>query len=161
MAAPPAPPSTWPRAAAPISSTPRSTSSFATRTSTPSATSTPVSGTHQFPKPGFNRNQFGADFSGPIIKNKLFYFVDYEGFRQTLTPTVVLTVPTQNEINGILAVDVQDPYKPGTYYKAGTSILTSRRRQPDRQANSVASAASFPRSARSRPGHRASTPPPA
>jgi len=83
------------------------------------------SGTHSFPKPGFNRNQFGADFGGPIIKNKLFWFVDYEGFRQTLTPTVVLTVPTQNEINGILAVDVQDPFHPGTYYKAGTSILAS------------------------------------
>ena len=83
------------------------------------------SGTHAFPKPGFDRNQFGADFNGPIIHNKLFWFVDYEGFRQTLTPTVVLTVPTQNEINGILAVDVQDPYKPGTYYKAGTSVLNS------------------------------------
>lgn len=84
-----------------------------------------ISGTHQFPKPGFNRNQFGANFSGPIIKNKLFYFLDYEGFRQTLTPTVVLTVPTQDEINGILKVDVKDPYNPTTYYKAGTSILTS------------------------------------
>src|ERR1700677_1311359 len=84
-----------------------------------------VSGTHVFPKPGFNRNQFGADFGGSIVKNKLFWFLDYEGFRQTLTPTVVLTVPTQNEINGILAVDVQDPFKPGTYYKAGTSLLTS------------------------------------
>ncbi len=84
-----------------------------------------VSGTHQIVKPGFNRNQFGANFNGPIIKNKLFYFLDYEGFRQTLTPTVVLTVPTQNEINGILAVDVQDPYRPGTFYKAGTSILNS------------------------------------
>ncbi|KAA6463291.1 TonB-dependent receptor [Acidobacteria bacterium AB60] len=83
------------------------------------------SGTHKFPKPGFNRNQFGADFGGPVVKNKLFWFVDYEGFRQTLTPTVVLTVPTQDEINGILKVDVQDPYRPGTYYKAGTSILTS------------------------------------
>jgi Carboxypeptidase regulatory-like domain/TonB-dependent Receptor Plug Domain len=83
------------------------------------------SGTHSFPKPGFNRNQFGADFGGPILKNKLFFFLDYEGFRQTLTPTVVLTVPTQNEINGILAVDVQDPFNPGTYYKKGTSILNS------------------------------------
>ncbi len=83
------------------------------------------SGTHKFPKPGFNRNQFGADFGGPIAKNKLFWFVDYEGFRQTLTPTVVLTVPTQDEINGILKVDVQDPKSPGTYYKAGTSILNS------------------------------------
>ena len=84
-----------------------------------------IAGTHTFPKPGFNRNQFGADFGGRIVKNKLFYFLDYEGFRQTLTPTVVLTVPTQNQINGILAVDVQDPLKPGTYYKAGTSLLNS------------------------------------
>jgi Carboxypeptidase regulatory-like domain/TonB dependent receptor/TonB-dependent Receptor Plug Domain len=83
------------------------------------------SGTHTFPKPGFNRNQFGGDFGGPILKNRLFFFLDYEGFRQTLTPTVVLTVPTQNEINGILAVDVQDPFSPGTYYKKGTSILSS------------------------------------
>jgi hypothetical protein len=88
-----------------------------------------VSGTHQFPKPGFNRNQFGADFGGRIVKDKLFYFVDYEGFRQTLTPTVVLTVPTQDEINGILKVDVMDPLTVNnatpTYYKAGTSILNS------------------------------------
>ena len=83
------------------------------------------SGTHTFPKPGFNRNQFGLTLGGPILKNKLFFFLDYEGFRQKLTPTVVLTVPTQNEINGILAVDVQNPYKPGVYYKAGTSILNS------------------------------------
>lgn len=85
----------------------------------------PISGTHPIVKPGFNRNQFGVDFGGPIWKDKLFFFLDYEGFRQTLTPSVVLTVPTQNEINGILAVDVQDPFKPGTYYKAGTSILNS------------------------------------
>ena len=84
-----------------------------------------ISGAHTFPKPGFNRNQFGANFNGPIVRNKLFWFLDYEGFRQKLTPTVVLTVPTQNEINGILAVDVQDPFKPGTFYKAGTSILGS------------------------------------
>jgi outer membrane receptor protein involved in Fe transport len=89
-----------------------------------------ISGTHTFPKPGFNRNQFGANFNGPIIRNKLFWFLDYEGFRQTLTPTVVLTVPTQNEINGILAVDVQDPFSPGTYYKAGTSILNSPNASP-------------------------------
>jgi hypothetical protein len=85
----------------------------------------PISGTYPIVKPGFNRNQFGADFGGPILKNRLFWFLDYEGFRQKLTPAVVLTVPTQNEINGILAVDVQDPFKPGTYYKAGTSILGS------------------------------------
>ena len=86
-------------------------------------------GSFSFPKPGFNRNQFGADFGGPILKNRLFYFLDYEGFRQTLTPTVVLTVPTENEIKGILATDVMDPFTAGnatpTVYKAGTSILSS------------------------------------
>ncbi len=89
----------------------------------------PIAGTHALVKPGFNRNQFGADFGGPILTNRLFYFLDYEGFRQTLTPSVVLTVPTQNEINGILAVDVMDPYTVNkstpTYYKAGASILNS------------------------------------
>jgi len=76
----------------------------------------------QYPyfKPVFNRNQFGANFGGPIVKNRLFYFLDYEGFRQTLTPTVVDTVPTTNELNGQLAVAVQDPWHPGTYIPAGT-----------------------------------------
>ncbi len=54
------------------------------------------------------------------LKNRFFYFVDYEGFRQTLTPTVVDTVPTTNELNGNLAVAVQDPWHPGTYIPAGT-----------------------------------------
>ena len=46
-----------------------------------------------FQKPTFNRNQFGVNFGGPILKDKLFYFVDYEGFRQTLKPLNVLTLP--------------------------------------------------------------------
>jgi hypothetical protein len=73
-------------------------------------------------KPTFNRNQFGANFGGPFRQDKFFYFLDYEGFRQTLTPLVVLTVPTLNELNGKLAVSVQDPWSPGTYIPAGTPI---------------------------------------
>jgi Carboxypeptidase regulatory-like domain/TonB-dependent Receptor Plug Domain len=85
----------------------------------------PTVGTVAFQKPVFNRNQFGANFGGPILKSRLFFFLDYEGFRQTLKPLVVLTVPTQNELNGILAVDVQNPLEPGTYYKAGTPLPAS------------------------------------
>jgi hypothetical protein len=85
----------------------------------------PIIGTFPFVKPAFNRNQFGAAGGGPIIKNKFFFFLDYEGFRQKMTPTVVETVPTTNEISGILAVPVQDPWSPGTYLPAGTSILSN------------------------------------
>ena len=75
-------------------------------------------------KPSFNRNQFGANFGGPILKNRFFWFLDYEGFRQTLTPLVVLTVPTLAELNGSLAVAVQDPWSPGTYVPKGTPFTS-------------------------------------
>ena len=48
------------------------------------------------------------NFGGPIVRDKLFFFLDYEGFRQTLTPLSVLTLPTQNELNGVLVVPVQE-----------------------------------------------------
>ena len=83
-----------------------------------------VSGTGSavpFQKPTFNRNQFGINFGGPILKSRLFFFLDYEGFRQTLRPLYVYTLPTQNEINGILVVDVKNPITGQTYPK-GTAI---------------------------------------
>src|SRR5271156_5950095 len=77
-----------------------------------------------FQKPTFNRNQFGVNFGGPIVKDKLFYFVDYEGFRQVLKPLTVLTLPTQNELNGVLVVPVQNPLT-GEIYPANTPIPAS------------------------------------
>ncbi len=74
-----------------------------------------------FQKSTFNRNQFGGNFGGPIAKNKLFFFLDYEGFRQVLRPLYVYTLPTQNELNGILTVTVKNPIT-GVTYPAGTAI---------------------------------------
>jgi hypothetical protein len=84
----------------------------------------PTVGTTPFKKPDFKRNQFGGNFGGPIIKDKLFFFLDYEGFRQKLTPLSVLTLPTQNELNGILVVPVKNPVT-GITYAAGTAIPAS------------------------------------
>ena len=52
--------------------------------------------------PPFKRNQFGATAGGPIIKERTFFFADYEGLRQSLSQTNTITVPSQNAHNGIL-----------------------------------------------------------
>jgi hypothetical protein len=77
--------------------------------------------TTPFKKPTLDRNQFGFNLGGPIRKDHLFFFLDYEGFRQTLTPLSVLTLPSQNEINGILVQPVKNPLT-GAIYPAGTPI---------------------------------------
>jgi len=47
------------------------------------------------PTPGFNRNQFGGTLGGPVIKNKLFLFGDYQGLRQKIPGSPeYATVPT-------------------------------------------------------------------
>lgn len=43
----------------------------------------------------FHQNQFGATFGGPVFKNKLFFFMDYEGFRNTASGLSVASVPTR------------------------------------------------------------------
>jgi hypothetical protein len=52
-------------------------------------------------KPPFKRNQFGVSGGGPIIKDKTFIFGDYEGLRQSLGITKVVTTPTLDSRNGV------------------------------------------------------------
>ena len=55
------------------------------------------------PIPPFRRNQFGASAGGPIIKDRTFFFADYEGVRQFQGHSIVTTVPSRNARVGILA----------------------------------------------------------
>ncbi len=49
--------------------------------------------THRF-IPRARWQQFGGSIGGPVIKNKLFFFGDYQGTRQTSGITNQLTIPT-------------------------------------------------------------------
>src|SRR4029077_13166206 len=45
------------------------------------------------PKPKERQNDFGGTFSGPILKNRTFFFFSYEGLRLRLPQTLLTNVP--------------------------------------------------------------------
>jgi hypothetical protein len=53
------------------------------------------------PIPHLNQNQIGGKVGGFIIKNKLFYYINYEAYRQKQQTTENYTVLTPNARNGI------------------------------------------------------------
>jgi hypothetical protein len=52
----------------------------------------------QFPKAPFHNNQFGGSIGGPIIKDKTFFFLDYEGQRESVGVVSLDCVPTAAHI---------------------------------------------------------------
>jgi hypothetical protein len=49
------------------------------------------------PKGALRQNQFGTTIGGPVIKNKIFFFADYEGLRRVQGTILTNTVPTDAE----------------------------------------------------------------
>ena len=54
-------------------------------------------------------NQFGGTLGGPVVKNRIFYFIDYEGFIQNFSNPFLVTVPTDNVRKGIFFRNITDP----------------------------------------------------
>jgi Carboxypeptidase regulatory-like domain/TonB dependent receptor len=65
------------------------------------------------PKPRRQRNQFGGAAGGPLVRNKTFWFGDYEGLRENEGVPRVRLVPTAAEKAGLFSTAVMDPFAPG------------------------------------------------
>jgi hypothetical protein len=60
-------------------------------------------------KPKLVRNQFGFVFGGPVIRNRTFFFTDYEGFRQISKTMTFASIPTLAQRQGILGKPILNP----------------------------------------------------
>ena len=72
-------------------------------------------------KPPLERNQFGGVIGGPIVRNRAFFFGDYEGFRQTRALVTATTLATLAQRQGILSVAITNPLT-GQSIPAGTPV---------------------------------------
>ena len=51
-------------------------------------------------RPPLRRNQFGATLGGPVVRNRSFFFVSYQGERQTSSQSGITAVPTPGMVQG-------------------------------------------------------------
>ena len=80
--------------------------------------------------PRFRRNQFGGVLGGPIRRDRTFFFLDYQGQRQTIGRTVISTVPTVLQRQGVIAEAIGGRvpaiYDPATTVPAGGGVTRTQ-----------------------------------
>jgi hypothetical protein len=78
-------------------------------------------------KPVLIQNQYGGALGGPIRKNSMFFFADYEGYRRVSKQIAFSTLPNAAMRRGELGIPVMNPYD-GSVYPNGTIPASQIRR---------------------------------
>jgi hypothetical protein len=81
-------------------------------------------------KAPFGSNQFGGTFGGPIARNRAFFFGDYQGLRQDLGRTTIITVPTADMRTGNLSAISNQTFDPLTGQPFAGNIIPAGRINP-------------------------------
>jgi hypothetical protein len=76
----------------------------------------------QFGQQPYKQNQFGFTLGGPILRNKLFFFGDYEGLRIRQGLPQLSTVPTQAEVGGDFSAFLTNTVAPQVDPNSGLPI---------------------------------------
>jgi hypothetical protein len=105
--------------------------------------------------PGFQRDQFGGAFGGPLRANKLFFFAAFEGLRERRSVTRVARLPDRSAHNGFLPdasgtlqpvaihaaarpyLDLLFPIPDGTSFGDGTAELRHAHQDPTHESFGV------------------------
>ncbi|HEY3840998.1 MAG TPA: carboxypeptidase-like regulatory domain-containing protein, partial [Bryobacteraceae bacterium] len=74
------------------------------------------------PRVAFKMNQFGGSIGGPVIKNRTFFFFNYEGTRWRRGAVFVTTVPTAAERQGDFSHDVTNAGQLITVYDPTSTV---------------------------------------
>jgi hypothetical protein len=83
-------------------------------------------------KPVLRQHQFGGSLGGPVLKNRTFFFADYEGFTVTQGVTTVVTVPTARMRAGDFSEQAAPIFDPTTTPRAafGGNVIPVARLDP-------------------------------
>ena len=99
-----------------------------------------ASSVHGLPKPALRWNMFGATFGGPIVKKRVFFFIDYQGQRfshpSTTTPVTIFTSAERRGDFSQLLPDIQ-LYNPFQLDTTGNRVPFSNNQIPTTMIDSV------------------------